>query len=491
MADPDPAAPPPLLSFTAAAGLVGGLAAFALTLILPAPPGLSGAGWATLGLAVLMAVWWSTEPLPLGVTALAPLIVLPVVDAGGFAQLAAPFANPLVFLFLGGFMLAMAVERWGLHRRFAYRVVAAVGTEPRRLVLGFMLAVAVLSMWISNTAAVVLMLPVAVSVITALEAARGTDAALRNFGQSLLLGLAFAASIGGVGTLIGTPPNAMLAGWLAESQGIDLSFAGWASVGIPLVAVLLPISWWLLTRVTNPVGAEFAASLRASGLLAQLAPTGPAGTAERRVGLIFALAGTGWLARPLLNEIPGLGGLTDPGIALTAAAALFLTPAGEGQRRFLLTWPEAQRLPWNVLLLFGGGLSLAAAMEANGLAEWIGQGLAGFADLPPTAFLMLTAAAVALLTSVASNTATAAALLPIAGSLAVAAGMDVVAVGAVVAMAASCAFLLPVATPPNALVFASGHVTAWGMLRAGLLLNMIAVVLIAVAAQLIGPALGR
>ena len=482
---------PPLLSPVAAAGLIAGLAALAVTLALPAPAGLPATGWRVLGLGLLMAIWWSTEPVPVGITALLPPILLPMLGAGGIGAVTAPYANPLTFLFLGGFLLAAAVERWGLHRRLAHAVVRAMGTEPRRLVLGFMLAAAGLSMWISNTAAVVLMLPVAVSVVTAVEAARGRDAEGARFAQALLLGLAYGASIGGVGTLIGTPPNALLAAWLRESHGIDLSFAAWASVGMPLVAVFLPLAWLSLTRVTHRVGPEFGARLAAGGVLAGLAPEGPRSAAERRVGLVFAIAAGLWIARPVLNEIPGLEALSDPGIALGAAAALFLIPAGGGERRFLLSWAEAKGINWQVLILFGGGLSLASAMEAHGLAAWIAEGLSGFAGLPPFGFLMLVAAAVTLLTALASNTATVAALLPVAGTLAGASGLDVAALGAAVAMAASCAFLLPVSTPPNALVFGSGHVSVASMVRGGAALNVLAVLLVAAAAWLVAPALGR
>lgn len=481
---------PPLLGRLAAAGLVAGPAVFALTLLLPPPAGLPAAGWHTLGLALMMAVWWTTEPMPIGITALLPPIVLPlagIVDIGGAT---APYANPLVFLFLGGFLLAAGVKRWGLHRRLAWIAVRSFGTEPRRLVLGFMVACGVLSMWISNTAAVVLMLPVAVSVVAAIEDARPGAVSDERFARALLLGLAYAASIGGVGTLIGTPPNALLAGYLRDRHDIDLSFAAWSAVAIPLVLVFLPLAWLLLTRVVFRVPGRFADTPAGETLIGGLAPAGSTSTAERRVALVFAAAALLWVLRPFLNRLPGLEGLSDPGIAIMCAAALFLIPSGTSEdRRFLLGWSEAQSIPWQVLILFGGGLSLAAAIDSSGLAGWIGDGLAAAGDLPPFVFLLLLTATVVMLTELASNTATVAALLPIVASIAAGSGLDAVVVSAAVAMSASCAFMLPVATPPNALVFATGHVTVATMMRAGLLLNLASILLVSLAAFALAPLL--
>lgn len=486
----DPTEPSSLLSRSACAGLIAGVLLLLATFLIPPPAGLPADGWHTLGLALMMAVWWSTEPVPIAVTALLPLIVLPLLGIGGFGAVAAPYANPLVFLFLGGFLLAAAVQRWGLHRRLAHAAVRTIGTAPSRLVLGFMVASAFLSMWISNTAAVVLMLPVAVSIIAIVEEARPSGEGVRNFAIALLLGLAYAASIGGVGTLIGTPPNALLAGYLLESHGIDLSFAAWATVGMPLVAVFLPLAWLLLTRLVYPIAPELADAFRGGKLVEGLEAAGPMTRAERRVALVFLAAAALWIARPLLNRISGLEGLSDPGIALGCAAALFLIPSGmAADRRFLMSWDEAKGIPWQVLILFGGGLSLASAMDATGLAGWIGQGLAGLGALPLLVVLLALTTTVVLLTELASNTATVAALLPIAATIAAGTGMDLVVVSAVVAMAASCAFMLPVATPPNALVFGTGHVTVAAMVRAGLFMNILSVVLVSLAALAFAPVL--
>ena len=484
--------PSRLLSPSAAAGLAAGLLVLTVALVLPPPGGLPLEGWRTLGLALLMAIWWTTEPVPIGVTALMPLIVLPLLGIGDIGTAAAPYANPLVFLFFGGFLLAAAVKRWGLHRRLAYAAVRAFGTEPRRLVLGFMVASGLLSMWISNTATVVLMLPVAVSIITAMEDARGSDEVVRRFALSLLLGLAYAASIGGVGTLIGTPPNAILAGYLLDRYGIDLSFAAWSAVALPLVIVFLPVAWLALTRLVYPIPHTIAADLKGGSLAEGLATGGPMKPAERRVALVFLTAASLWVTRPLLNQIPALGGLSDPGIAVLCASTLFLIPSGSAkERRFLMSWREAQDIPWQVLILFGGGLSLAAAMDRSGLAAWIGEWLAGFGGISPLIFLVLLTATVVMLTELASNTATVAALLPIGATIAAGTELDVVSISAAIAMAASCAFMLPVATPPNALVFATGHVTIAAMIRAGIVMNLISIALVSLAALALAPLLPR
>ncbi len=487
---PEPAPPPDrLLSPAGWWGLVVGIAALAAVFMIPPPGTLPPAGWRVLGLALMMAIWWSTEPVPIAITSLLPLIVLPLAGIGDIGAAAAAYGNPLIFLFLGGLMLAAAVQRWGLHARLAHAVVRNVGTEPHRLVLGFMLASALLSMWISNTAAVVLMLPVAVSVIAAFEGAGGASAdRTRTFALSLLLGLAFGASIGGVGTLIGTPPNALLAGYLLDAHGMDLSFAAWSMVGLPLVAVFLPLAWLVLTRLVYPVARDD--TVATDTLLAGLRP-GPMQKPEARVAVVFATAAALWMCRPLLNRIPGLEGLSDAGIALICAGALYLIPSGAGTQKVrpLLTWDEGKRIPWQVLLLFGGGLSLAGAMERSGLAIWIGEGFAAMGTVPPLVFLLLLAGTVVLLTEVASNTAVVAALLPIVATIAAGTGMDVVVLAAAVAMAASCAFMLPAATPPNAIIFATGHVTVAAMIRAGIWLNVLSVLLVSAVAHLLAPLL--
>jgi sodium-dependent dicarboxylate transporter 2/3/5 len=459
-----------------------------LVLVLPAPEGLSSAAWHVTAVAALMAVWWATEAIPVPVTALLPLLLFPLLGVSSARETAAPYANPLIFLFLGGFMIALAMERWELHRRIALNVVRRVGGHPLAIVAGFMAATAGLSMWVSNTATTMMMLPIAASVIAVFLAEEKGDAGernSRNFATACMLGIAYAASIGGLATLVGTPPNALLAAFMSQAHGIDIGFAAWMGVGLPLTCLLLPLAWLTLTRVVYPFDlphAREAARVVAQAHADMGAITGP----EKRVAAIFVLVAGLWITRPLLSGLPGLGGLTDPGIAILGGVLLFLVPAGGG-RGFLLDWDWAKRLPWGVLILFGGGLSLAAAASRTGLATWIGAGLGDLGAWPLLALAAAVTVVVILLTELTSNTATTAAFLPVVASIAVATGVDPMMLAAPAALAASCAFMLPVATPPNAIVFASGHVTIPQMVRAGAVLNLIAVAAISLLPWLLLP----
>lgn len=446
-------------------------------------------GWRVLGVTLMMALWWTTEPIPIGVTALMPLILLPLMGAGDIGSAAAPYGSPLVFLFLGGFLLAAAVSRWDLHARIAATVIRRIGDGPRRIVLGFMAASAFLSMWLSNTATVVLMLPVAMSVIVALEQAVGPQAPLlKRFALALLIGLAYSATIGGVGTLIGSPPNALLAAYLKKEHGLDLSFAAWSAIGLPLIAVFLPLAWLVLTRFIFPLPARIDGVTSSGGLLSCFAPAGQLTAAQRRVATVLALAASLWIARPLLNRVTGLESLSDPAIGLLCGTVLFFIPSGmPGEQRPLMTWHDTRSVSWEVLLLFGGGLSVASAMDSSGLATWIGTSLGTLGHLPAWVFVLLLVAVVVLVSEVASNTAAVAALLPIAATIAGAAGIDLFSTGVAITLAGSCAFMLPMGTPPNALVFASGHVTAASMMRAGLLMNVISITLVTLVALYLAP----
>ena len=477
-------------------GLVGGLAAFGVLLVLPVPEGMDPPAWRAAAVAVLMAVWWMTEALPIAATSLVPLALFPVLGVTTIDAAAAPYANPIIFLFLGGFLLAKGMERWGLHRRLALGVIDRVGAAPRRIVLGFLLAAALLSMGISNTATAVLMLPIALSVV---DLARrddvGSDDDDRRFALVLLLSVAYGCSVGGMATLIGTPTNALLAGFVAETYGADLSFAAWLAVGVPLAAVGLVVVYVMLTRVVYPVrlasipgGAAFVRERRRA--------LGPMAAPERRVAVVFGTVATLWVLRPLVERV--VGGASDAGIAVAGALALFALPAGRpapgapsgaGRGARLLDWETARTLPWGVLLLFGGGLSLAAAIADTGLAAWLGGRLAGAAALPTWALVGLVVALVVVLTELTSNTATAAAFLPVLGALAASTGTDPLLLLVPATVAASCAFMLPVATPPNAIVFGSGHVSIREMARAGVWLNVAFVVVVTALAALALPAL--
>jgi sodium-dependent dicarboxylate transporter 2/3/5 len=504
---PDPAPGAARASLHSRLGLVGGVALAALLLLLPPPAELSPAAWRTAAVGVLMAVWWMTEAAPLAVTALVPIVLFPVLGVATVDAATSPYANPLIFLFLGGFLIALGIERWGLHRRLALAIVAAFGTRPRRIVAGFMAATAFLSMWISNTATAMLMLPIALSVIEmigtgqdrgrgggrddARETAEDEAEAARprggGFAVALMLAIAYAASIGGMATLIGSPPNALMAGFLRETLGTEVSFVGWMAVGLPIAAVGLAASYLLLVRVVFrladtevPGGAAF--------LRRELRALGPMRREERAVAAVFALTAALWIGRPLVER--ALPGVTDTGIALFGALLLFVIPSRWRQGEFLLGWAEAKRLPWGVLLLFGGGLSLAAAVEANGLAAWIGGRLQGLGGLPAVWVVLAVVGTVILLTELTSNTATAATFLPVVAAVAIGLGVAPLLLVLPTTLAASCAFMLPVATPPNAIVYGSGWVTLPQMARAGIWLNALFLALLTLAAFTLIPWVG-
>jgi len=462
------------------AGLIGGLAVFAALLWLPAPEGLSAEGWRCAAVGVLMAAWWITEAIAIPATALLPLVLFPVLGVLPIADAAAPFANPLIYLYLGGFLLALGMQRWGLHRRLALSVVASVGDSPRRIALGFLLATAFVSMWVSNTATALMMLPVGVSVV-GLAGAEGAEG--RNLGIVVALSIAYGASVGGLGTLIGTPPNALLAGFLSETYGVEIGFGQWMLLGVPLVAVGLPMTFAVLTRV-YPLGLARSAA-GAAAVRAELAAMGPLRGPERTVAVVFGVVATLWVAGPLVRE--AVPGLSDTAIGMGGALLLFVLPADWRRMRFVLDWRAAEDLPWGVLVLFGGGLSLAAAIEATGLATFIGARLGGLAGLPAVAVVAAVVLVILALTEMTSNTATAAAFLPVVAALAVGLGESPLLLAVPAALAATCAFALPAATPPNAIVFGSGLVTLPQMARAGVWLNLGFVVLVTAAAYALLP----
>jgi solute carrier family 13 (sodium-dependent dicarboxylate transporter), member 2/3/5 len=467
---------------------LGPLAALGL-LLMEAPADMPPAAWQVVALTAWMATWWVLEPVPIAVTALLPVAVLPLLGVGTISEVAVPYANPLIFLFLGGFLLAEAIQRWGLHRRIAMLVLRVSGSRPDRLVGGFMIATAALSMWVSNTATAALMVPIGLSVLAMLERQGGSGAS-RHTALTLLLGIALAANIGGMGTLIGTPPNALLAGYLAERQGIEIGFGRWMLLALPVVLVMMVLAWLVLTRAIYRVRD---AQLAGAGVLIgrEQARLGPLSAAERRFAVVFVLTALAWLGRPgLQGFFPELG-LTDAGIAMTAALALFIIPADSTRRRCLIDWEGARGIPWNVLVLIGGGLSLGTAIETSGLAGWAGAALPGLAAWPLPVLIAAIVAVALLASHVTSNTATAATLVPLLAALAISLGEDPLILAVPAVLAASCAFMLPVATPPNAIVHGTGLISVAQMARAGAVLSIAAVgVVVAATLLLAGPVLG-
>ncbi len=493
-----------------ATGLIAGpiLAALAYVLIPEAVvdadgevvSGLSEGGRAVAATGVLMAVLWLTEALPVAVTSLLPLVAIPLLTGGGIeiAQVAAPYANPNIFLFLGGFLIALSMQTWGLHRRMALHIILRIGSRPDRLVLGFMTASAFLSMWISNTATTVMMLPIALSVIDLVRQRLGAESTPVDkpfpFALNLLLGTAYGASIGGVATKIGTPPNIQMMSFVEDTYGREITFAQWMPFGLLLTVSFLPLAWLALTRFVYrmqidevPGGAELI-----RGELRKLGPiTGP----EKAVLAVFVSAAVLWTSRTWLAEIEiggtaPLAGLTDPGIAIGAGLLLFAIPVRFRRGVFLLSWKKALEAPWGILLLFGGGLSLAAAVVGTGVDRFIGSLLLVLEGMPAPVLVVGAAALLILLTEVTSNTATTATFLPILGATAVAIDVDPLLLIVPATLAASCAFMMPVATPPNAIIFGSGEITIPRMVRAGLWLNVIGLVLIVFWVYVAGGLIG-
>ena len=465
-------------------GLAAGLAVFILMVAAPTPETIDVGAWRTAAIGLLMAVWWMTEAIPIPATALLPLVLFPLLDIADIGGAAAPYANPLIFLFLGGFLIALAMERWNLHRRLALLIVRSIGARPISVIIGFCAASAFLSMWVSNTATTLMMLPIGLSVVELVR--RQDPSAGKNFAIVLMLTIAYSSSIGGMATLIGTPPNAFFAGFMLEAYGRSIGFAEWMAFGVPLVVVALPVMLLILVRVVYPIritkipgGQSYFADL--------LREMGGMHRGERLVGAVFVVAAILWITRPILQgAVPGL---SDAGIAIGMALLLFLLPVDIRTGTFVMDWKTAERLPWGVLILFGGGLSLASAINDTGLAAWIGGRMTLFADWPILAVILVVSATIVLLTELTSNTATSAAFLPIVASVAVGIGYDPMVLGVPAVLAASCAFMLPVATPPNAIVFGSSFVTIPQMARAGAVLNIVFIFMISMLAYLFLPML--
>lgn len=486
---------------------LAGLGAAALVYALLGGAEMSPDARFVAAIATLMAVWWISEAVPLAVTSLLPIVLIPALTEQTVVDTTAAYANPIVFLFMGGFMLAIAMEKWNLHRRIALHTLARVGVSPRRIVLGIMLATGFLSMWVSNTATTLMMLPIGFSVL-ALVSGKGMsgrsaeadeamlagadDPDIAAFGICLVLAIAWSASMGGLGTLLGSPPNAIIAGYASEELGITIGFVDWMILGTPLAFAFILIGWVLMTRVLYPF--NLAEIPGGRGLIEdEIAKLGRMSQGERMVAAVFGTAAFMWIVPGLLSEVPSitaaapwLGSLDDTAIAIGAAIALFLVP-GEGKGRMVLDWKDAEDgLPWGVLLLFGGGLSLAGAVAGTGLDEWFGGQVTGLATLPPILLIAAVVTIVLFLTEVTSNTATAATFIPVLGGVAVGIGADPMSLLIPAALAATCAFMLPVGTPPNAIVFSTGVASIGQMARGGLVLNLVGIALITGFVYLLG-----
>ena len=470
-------------------GLVLGPVLFLLMLLMPTPAGMEPVAQKMAAVALLMATWWMCESIPIPATSLLPIALFPLMGIMKTQAATAPYANHLIFLFMGGFIIALAMQRWNLHRRIAMNIVKTVGFSPGRLIFGFMAATAVLSAFVSNTATTVMMMPIGLAIIAhVIEEGKkeGLDKTIDfspehfSFGLNLMLGIAYAASIGGVATLIGTPPNTVLAGYLQKNYGYEITFVNWMKVGVPLVVVFLPLCWLWLTKVANPMLLKKVPGGR-DLITRELKEMGAMNTGERWTSLVFGLTALGWIFRSNLGFIfPDPKLVTDAAIAMTGACVLFLIPINLKKNIFVMDWHWASKMPWGVLILFGGGLSMAEGFKVTNLAEWIGSQVGLLSNAPIVVLIIAVTTLIIFLTELTSNTATAAMVMPILSAVAIGLGQSPLLLIIPAAIAASCAFMLPVATPPNAIVFGSGYVTIPQMAKSGFGLNVLGIILVVV-----------
>ncbi|HUT40107.1 MAG TPA: SLC13 family permease [Gammaproteobacteria bacterium] len=457
-------------------GLLLGPALLLALLAMPLPEGMTPVGLRVAAVAVLMAVWWLTEAIPIPATALLPIMLFPVLGVMSGADITRAYGHHLIYLFLGGFLIAVTMEKWNLHHRIALHTIRVVGTTPQRIVLGFMLATAFLSMWISNTATTMMMVTIAVAVLHEVESRIEHAPGELRFGTALMLGIGYSASIGGVATLIGTPPNAIFAGVVERTYGYTISFVEWMAFGLPLSLVMLAITWFYLTRVvfrseTGPLpgGRAF--------IRDQLERLGPMSRQEKQVAAVFLAVAVLWVVRGIYQP-DALRQVEDSTIAIAGALLLFMIPVDLKRGEFLLDWKTAVTIPWDIIILFGGGFALAQGFIDSGLTQWLADRLVVLQGIDLWLVIASVVLLVIFLTEVTSNTATASLLLPVMGALAAAIEVHPFGVMVAAVVAASFAFMLPVATPPNAIVFSSRYVTILQMAKAGFWLNLLGVILI-------------
>ena len=434
-----------------------------------------------IAVAAWLVVWWMTEAVPLPVTALLPLVLFPLLGIFSMTEAAAPYASPIVFLFMGGFIIALAMEKRNLHRRIALNLIRLTGTDANGIILGFMLATAFLSMWISNTATTVMMLPIALSVIELLreQSPEGDSTGYQRFALGLMLCIAYSANIGGTTTIIGTPPNVVLVGYMQEFYQQDVAFGRWLLVGVPVCVILLSGTYWMVTRVLFPhrlgqlAGSDtlIADKLRALGAMSR---------AEKRVALVFGLTAFGWVFQTTINDWLGDRYLDNTIVAMAGGILMFIVPANLGQQEYLLDWESTTRLPWGILLLFGGGLCLAKGMETTGLVQWVGDRIASDPDINLGWLILLLTAFMLFMTEIMSNVALVVIFVPVVFGIADGLGIEPMYLAVPVTLASSCAFMMPVSTPPNAVVFSSGYIRIGDMAKAGFLLNLLSILVLVV-----------
>lgn len=466
-------------------GLIIGPLLFLIILFLTPFEGLSEQGHAVLATTIWIAVWWVTEAIPIAATALLPIVLFPLTGGMNLASTTASFGHKYVFLYLGGFLIAIGIEKWNLHRRIALTIIAFIGSDTRKIILGFMIATAFLSMWISNTATSVMMLPIGLAIIKQLKDNPDTDEDENLiFGKALMLGIAYSASIGGIATLIGTPPNLVLAGIIESTYGYEITFLEWFQFGLPVALLLLIFCWYYLTRIAYKFKqVDFPGGLKEIQRLKS--NLGIISKEERRVGFVFILAALCWISRSFILQ-PLFPGIDDTIIAILFGITLFIIPS-KNNKEPLLNWKDTLNLPWGIILLFGGGMALAKAFDESGLALWLGNLMTEFGGFPFFILLLLLITAVNFLTEITSNLATTAMLLPVLAPLALEVGVHPFGLMVGAAVAASCAYMLPVATPPNAVVFGSGYLRIPDMVSKGIVLNLFSIFVISIMVYFLLP----
>ena len=460
-----------------------GLLLFFSIVLNPTPESLSIEGWHVAAVALLMAAWWGTEAVPLPVTALIPLAALPLLQVSSLKETAISYANPHIFLFLGGFILALAIQRSGLHKRLALSVVSKVNASAGSIVGTFMCISFFISMWVMNTSTTLMLLPICLAIcVNIKEALPGlSNKQIKNFEIALFLGIAYASSIGGMSSLIGTAPNIVFAGFMQENFNIDISFLDWMKIALPIGLIMLVASFIILTKIIYPSTFEINAATK-NKIKKSLEELGKISRDEKKVFIIFLIAASLWIGRPYLKYHEMLLGLTDAGIAILAAIILFILPS-DNKKSNLLEWDETKKLPWGLLLLFGGGLSLASSISSSGLGQWLGTSFSLLVEFKPWLIILLITTFIVFLTELTSNTATTSTFLPIATSIAVAISVAPISIAIPLVMASSLAFMLPVATPPNAIVYGSGKITIANMIKAGFILNLIGILIISLVSH--------
>jgi solute carrier family 13 (sodium-dependent dicarboxylate transporter), member 2/3/5 len=466
-------------------GLFIGPILFLIILLWPPVYGMPKEAQVMLAVTAWIAAWWISEAIPIPATSLLPLILLPLLQTMTLADVAKSYSNPMVLLYMGGFMIAVSIEKWNLHKRIALFIIQWIGTDSKRIVLGFMVATAFLSMWISNTATSLMMLPIGIAVIIQLDGTNGKFTKGSKLGKSLMLGIAYAASIGGIATLVGTPTNIILASVIKELYGFDISFSLWMSYGFPVAVFLLGVCWWYLTSVAFPSQETSNVQLGKVEIQRQYQELGPISTEEKRVAIVFFLVSFLWISRGLFLK-DALPALDDTIIALIGVLLLFVIPSSKPSQA-LLDWKTAEKIPWGILILFGGGLALAEGFKVTGLAAWIGGQFVFLDFMAFGLFLLIIVTAVNFLTEITSNVATASMLLPILAAISASMGVHPFGLMFGATMAASCAFMLPVATPPNAVVFGSGYLEIKDMIRAGFWLNIFSILVITLITRYLLP----